>query len=182
MVLHDGLGRDRILNKLGFSEGDDNKQESMMSVSFAEGILNQNPLYNLLDEKLKKKIMKGEKPYLFERISKRKFPINKEYESGIYNLLSNSVHSFPLGLINYSGGISEEFHLGMYHLVTLAVEVSIMYFASVIDSYIGLRRFSHLMNKDDLKFIKTMINNKNFYEWLNQRKTKGMNGPFSYQG
>ncbi|WP_187644950.1 hypothetical protein [Paenibacillus terrae] len=174
MVLHDGLGRERILNKLGFSEEDDIKESSMMSVSFAEGILSGNSLFNLLDENLKKKLMKGEKPYLFERIVKNNSPINKDHESGLYNFLSNSVHSFPLGIKNYYGGISEKFHLGMYHLVTIAVEVSIMYFASIVDSYIRLRRFAHRFNKEDIKFIKTMLNSENFYEWLNQRKSKGM--------
>ncbi|CQR56539.1 DUF5677 domain-containing protein [Paenibacillus riograndensis] len=182
MVLHDGLGRERILNKLGFSEEDSVRESSMMSVSFAEGVLRKNSLFNLLDEKLKKKIMKGEKPYLFERIAKNHSPINKDHESGMYNFLSNSVHSFPLGIINYKGGFSENFHLGMYHLVTIAVEVSIMYFASIVDSYTRLRRFVHLLNKEDIKFIKTMLKSGNFYEWLDQRISKGMDFVYPISG
>ncbi|MBY0159705.1 hypothetical protein H0178_28630 [Cytobacillus firmus] len=179
MFMHDSMGREKILRKFGFTYHDDNIQVNSITSTYAQGILEQNSLFNNLDEKLKNKILKGEKAYLHDRVSKSRTLFTKEFESGIYNLLSNSVHSYPLGLNNYSGGLSEGFHLGMYHLIVIAIEVSVINLASVLDAYLGLRKYKSLLDKECLLFIKSLISTKNFMLWLEGRKLKGLDGFFS---
>ena len=63
-------------------------------------------------------------------------------ESAIYNLLSNSVHSLPLGLgnnsINRASLFSSFFH--EERLLVIALQVGYIYTAHVVKDYLNLRK------------------------------------------
>ncbi|OIA98723.1 hypothetical protein AK95_16310 [Paenibacillus sp. LC231] len=67
----------------------------------------------------------------------------------------------------------------MYHLIVIALEVSVINLASVLDTYLGLRKYKSLLDKEFLLFIKSLISTENFMLWLEGRKLKGLNGVFS---
>ena len=67
---------------------------------------------------------------------------DRELESAIYNILSNSIHSFYIGLSNNSIQRSGIFasYIDSVMLSIIAVEVAIVYAAHIINDYLLLRR------------------------------------------
>jgi len=83
--------------------------------------------------------------------------LNKQLESAIYNVLSNSVHSLFIGLgnnsINYNGFYRTFFDV--IKLLNISLAVSTIYTAHVLKDYLDLRkRFYRLINEKEKNQIK----------------------------
>lgn len=100
-------------------------------------------------------------PHIFE----------KQMESAIYNLLSNSVHGLSLGLgsnsINHSLVFNNFFHI--LHLLIISLQVSRIYTSYVIKDYLNLRkRLYSLLSSDEKKLLKSYMSQKDLQDYINK--------------
>lgn len=164
---HQHLSSEKIIATLGIPKS--TGYLAGYGLSYSQNMLLNNSIYISLSDGLKKEIQKGKKPFFFDRVQKRHSPISKEIESGIFNLLSNSVHSLPIGLFNNSSYPGDS-HLDRSNLAFIALETSILYFSSVALRYIKLRnKLSKILTSEDVFFIKEMTQNDNLMSWIKQR-------------
>ncbi|WP_435921422.1 hypothetical protein [Paenibacillus sp. DYY-L-2] len=179
MILHKSKDKQKILSKFDFTESDESWQVSLLSQKYAIRSIKKNKFFMILDNKDQQNLLKGNKAFYFDRMKNTRSPIEKVLESGVYNYLSNSVHSFPLGLYNYSLNSGNSL-FGIITLVFIAVEASIMYLANVTNSYLRVRKkLTSLISDDDKQFVKEMIRSEYFQNWLENEKVKGLSGFFS---
>jgi len=172
MCYHQDSDLDKILQKLTFDDKDWIRQMSGMSLVTSMEKINNNPVFHNLSTGEQKEILKGKKAYQWN-LSNRKEPIPKDYEEGIYRLLSNSVHSFPLGLTNSSIG-GELNHVSLLGVIFLSVESMILYLANIVNSYINLRcKLSRQLTNEDKVFVRSLINPKHLEDWLTEKKKIG---------
>lgn len=175
MRLHYSKKIKEILQKLQFEESDGINRVFSMSESSSIRLLRDNQLFKLLSMPEQLKILKGKEAYLKERITSKRNLLEADVESGIYNLLSNSVHSYPLGLMNASLGINDN-HLNGFNLLYISLEVSILYFSSLIIEYLKLRRKIFMsISKEDRDFVKDKITSENIMRWIDDRRNIGKN-------
>lgn len=101
--------------------------------------------------------------------------LEKNKESAIYNILSNSVHGLHIGLgnnsLNYS--IIYNNHIDCIMLLMLAFEISIIYTANVLKDYLDLRKkLYRYLNKEEKKFINEMKSLDMLNEYLEYEKVE----------
>ncbi|MFX3632886.1 MAG: hypothetical protein ACE3L7_05520 [Candidatus Pristimantibacillus sp.] len=164
---HQNFSSDRIISTLGIPKS--SGYLAGYGLLYSEGMLTNNNVFLYLSDGLKKEIIKGKKPFLFDRILKRYSPINKEIESGIYNLLSNSVHTLPIGLFNNSAYPGDS-HLDRSNLAFIALETSILFFSTILLEYVKRRnKLSKMLTSEDLLFINEMTISDNLLNWIERR-------------
>ncbi|WP_248929287.1 hypothetical protein [Paenibacillus hamazuiensis] len=170
MELHQYNDLIRVLTKLGFPDDDEIIVAHKLNSGFySRRNIEENSIFKSLDLKKQKAILQTKEAYLKERIKNKINPLTQEVESGIYNLLSNSLHSFPLGVSNYNS-YSDMYHLNSLNMMFLSMEVTIIYLASTLSLYIRLRpKISKLLTKDEKEYIKKMGNNSNVDYWIKYR-------------
>jgi hypothetical protein len=154
-----------ILSKLGFSESDNVVSTLVVTKKCSIRSLEQNPFFSSLDNGRRSYLLTGQKPYC----------LNKEdnkLESALYNLFSNSIHSFPLGVRNNFEGHFDN-HVSRINMLFLAHETVILYLSSVVKAYISLRRkLSLCISNDEKEFLKT-IDDSYLRKWIESRKIIG---------
>lgn len=171
MGLHHGNGIIKVLQKLGFPDDDDEVIVLHENLTCYQAMtsLRTNNIFLSLDKKQQNDILKANRVYLKQRINNKTCPVTPDVESGIYNLLSNSLHSFPLGLSNYDGG-SKIYHLSSYNMMFLSMEATILYLSSSLLQYQRLRSvLSKLLTSEQKKFIKDVNNSEYLYMWIDSR-------------
>ncbi|GGG86228.1 hypothetical protein [Paenibacillus radicis (ex Gao et al. 2016)] len=135
---HSSMTQDRIIDRLGIPP-----KNGLFSTDFVQSTiklyLESSTVFSTLSEVQKREILKGKHAFLFERISKSITPITKKQESGVYNLLSNSVHSYPFGLNNYSNVYVRD-HLDNVGLAFISIEIGILFLSSIVKEYLFLRK------------------------------------------
>ncbi|MDV9185315.1 MULTISPECIES: hypothetical protein [Bacillus] len=162
-----------ILKKLGFDEYDSMMQLHSNFVTNPENLSADYSEFNSLDKTTKRKIIRGKKPYLNYRIKRKMSTVNEDVEKGIYNLFSNSVHSFPLGMSNYDR-FKRNNHLDNNQLFTISLEVNIIYIASIIKSYITLRKsLGRQLNQHEKLLIRKLVSDEYLKKWFENRKKEG---------
>jgi hypothetical protein len=107
------------------------------SLHWSRAELSKNPVFKALDEPLQKKLMRGGSPYVHLRYSGPR-PLDPDLESGLYNLFSQSTHSFSLGLTSIVGGGSLT-PAGTENQFLLAVDAAMIYLSTVALIYWRLR-------------------------------------------
>lgn len=174
MRLHYSKKIREILNKFQFCESDGINRVFSMSECSAIRELKDNQVYQSLSSREQLRYLKGKEAYFEDRINKITL-LEENIESGIYNLLSNSVHSYPLGLMNSTLGVSDN-HLDGFNLLHISLEVCILYFASLIREYLKIRKkISVSISKDDKNYIREQINNEKIMHWIQERQAIGQN-------
>lgn len=104
---------------------------------------------------------------------------NQDVEKGIYNLFSNSVHSFPLGMSNYDR-FKRNNHLDNNQLFTISLEVNIIYLVSIIKSYITLRKsLGRQLNKYEKLIVRKLVSDEYLKNGLRTEKKKVKSLTFS---
>lgn len=162
-----------ILKKLGFDEHDSMMQLHSNFVTNPENLSADYPEFDSLDKTTKRQIIRGKKPYLNYRIKRKMSTVNKDVEKGIYNLFSNSVHSFPLGMSNYDR-FKRSNHLDNNQLLIISLEVNIIYLASIIKSYITLRKsLGRKLKQHEKLLVRKLVSDENLKKWLENRKREG---------
>lgn len=99
--------------------------------------------------------------------------IGNDIESGIYNLLSNSIHSFYIGLSNNSfsnSGVFASF-IDSIMLSIIAVEIAIIYTANIMNDYILLRRkLGKKISSSEKVSIKNLMKADYLYNYLDYQR------------
>lgn len=99
--------------------------------------------------------------------------LDNDIESGIYNLLSNSIHSFYIGLSNNPVSKSGIFasYIDFIMLAIIAVETAIIYTANIINDYILLRKkLGNKISENERVIIKRLMKSDYIYEYLEHQK------------
>ena len=139
MVLNELYNEIDITKKFGFSQ---DCKHAQINNWYTKGALQrfQNfPQFLQLSENEKVQVLSGRKSTF-----QRKPPniLQEQMESAIYNLLSNSLHSLPLGLSNNSINRRPFFNnfFRAEQLLVISLQVSYIYTAHVVKDYLNLRK------------------------------------------
>lgn len=103
-------------------------------------------------------------------------------ESAIYNLLSNSVHSLPLGLgnnsINRTSFFSNFFHAE--RLSVIALQVGYMYTAHVVKNYLNLRKpLYSLLTPEEKKTLNSYMSIEDLENYIHTLRAEYEKNPFA---
>lgn len=139
--------------------------------------IKNNTVYNNMSEKERIVILKAKKAYYYERVTKKYIVLSENIESGIYNMLSNSVHSYPYGLTNIS---IKSINDSSINLFSFSIEASILYLSNTVLNYMRLRKkLSKLVSKDDISFIQEMAKTIYLEQLIKEQKKKVKDNFFS---
>lgn len=170
--LHHSKELKRILKRFNFSETILAVDYANMSEFYSRTKIEENPLFQSYSSKLQKSILKGTKAYDMKLLKKKDFPIEEDIKLGVYKLLSNSIHSFLLGVVNNSPG-SMDSPVSQINILFFSMEVSIIYLASSADMYCKLRsKLASNLTTKERNFIKEMTSDKYLKQWLERLREK----------
>jgi hypothetical protein len=159
----------KILNQLEFDDNATRNFWLTASSNIAERELKNNAFFKSLDSKTQNDLLKGKKAYFWKSYNPKNRPLPKHVESAIYNLLSNSVHSFPLGISNQRSINSG--HLNTESLLFITTEAAIIYSASLTKSYVGLRaKLTKELTIEERKYVKQLSKSNQINKWISYRE------------
>jgi hypothetical protein len=177
MALHDCHETDNILQDIGFSQ---DFIEGAISYSrfVNEWFLKENEYFKNLNKKVQNQLLRGKNAFYRSNSVKNYYEIDKRIESALYKLFSNNIHSFRLGIQ------SQNFHniqapLDLISLFFLSTESGIIYFSSILRSYMALRwKICRRISKAEKQFVKDCTNMDHLKDWVNYNE-KELKGGFS---
>ena len=158
-----------ILKKLNYSS--DAFLFRVLDMGYIENALRNSSRYRNADDKGKKQILSGKNFY--ERKQLNIFDQNTA--PAIYNLLSNSVHCFYLGLSNNSINHSIAFnsYIDVTMLLIIAVETAIIYTSHILNDYLSLRKiFNRDISKEEKNKIKSLMNTEYLMAYIDIQREK----------
>lgn len=135
--------------------------------------IKESSIYRDANEQDRKRILSG------KQFFKKKRPgiFTTEMESAIFNLLSNSVHSFYIGLSNNSVNKSAVFmsYIDAVMLCMISVETAVVYMANILNDYLQLRKqLVKALTAEEKKKIKELMSTEYIETYLEaQRKEFG---------
>lgn len=95
--------------------------------------------------------------------------LQEQMESAIYNLLSNSLHSLPLGLSNNSINCTPFFNNFFQpdQLLVIALQVGYIYTAHVVKDYLNLRKHLYsLLTEEEKKTLKSYMSTTDLVNFI----------------
>lgn len=132
--------------------------------------LELNPIFQTLDAAHRKNLLRGKSPYLVARYKGKK-PLPRGIESAAYKLFSHNVHSYSLGLSPLNGGQATP--AGGINMAALAVELAILYLATIAQHYRRLRsRAVHTLANTEKEFLSNSATSLFVEQWL--KNVKGL--------
>ena len=167
MHLHGDIKEKEILEKLQIQD-----EYIMTRWDFTLSLVQETDFYKSLDIKQQKNIIKAYKPYYWEYIKKRKYIVKKNFESGLYDLLSNLVHSYPLSTAVRSPYRYESI-FSHKNVLSVCCEITIIYSASIIWSYLSLRStvFRNII-QNEKEFIKGCLDTKPLVQIIDENRNR----------
>lgn len=179
MSLNATYNENNITEKFGFSQDCYHAQIDRFFYKQSNVIFQRFTQFNELPKDEQKKVLSGHKPTY-----NMKSPniLEKQTESAIYNLLSNSVHGLYLGLSNNSINRSYPFNsfFNATRLLTISLQVSRIYTAHVVKDYLNLRKRLYSLltaeEKTQLKLYMCSTDLKNYIEMLRVEYEKDLWG------
>ncbi len=161
----------KINTEIGIKTSDDRFFFNNVSHRWALKALEQNPIFKSLDAAHRKTLLRGKSPYLAARYKGKK-PLPQNIESAAYKLLSHNVHSYSLGLSPLRGG--QETPAGGLNMLVLAIELTILYLATIAKDYWRLRsRAIHTLSKGEKKFPSDSASSAIVEQWLTKMMRNG---------
>lgn len=153
MVLNEIYNEIDITGKFGFSPDSFHAQIKRWFYKSAAERFQKYPHFTQLPPNEQAQIVSGWKPAF-----KMESPhiLQERMESAVYNLLSNSVHSLPLGLSSNSVNRFPLFQnfFRAEELLVIAIHVSCLYTAHVVKNYLNLRKhLSALLSLEEKKIL-----------------------------
>lgn len=130
-------------------------------------VLEHNNFFMSLSDKEKERILSGKNPT--HKISSPGI-LPQNIESGVYNLLSNSVHSLMLGMNSAS---LDNVHIfrGLFSplwVLEISIEMCVLYFSHVLLDYLDIRkRLYRTISKTELEFLKKVHTTTPIENWVN---------------
>ena len=133
--------------------------------------IKETSIYSEADENEKKRILSG-KPF-FRRKSTGIFSL--ETESAIFNILSNSIHSFYIGLSNNSINRSLVFnsYIDPVMLCIISVETAMIYTANILYDYLQLRKqLGRTLAREEREQIKALRSTEFLEAYLKEQRDR----------
>lgn len=131
--------------------------------------LQNNQVFQSLDEPHRKALLKGKSPYLTARYTGEK-PLPRNIESAAYNLFSHNVHSFSLGLHPMHGGSNTP--LGGPNMSFLAVELAVIYLSNIALKYWRLRsRAIKTLTQQEKDILNEGASTRHLENWLSNMQS-----------
>lgn len=154
---HETLNREKMDQKLReYNKEKFNQFNIIFPSCNYENRIKENKIYLNSTEKWQQSLLSARKCYYFSRIQTKMNILPHAFESVLYNLFSNYVHSFELGLgYDFNRGNSSMF--SGYDQALLAIEIMKLYGAILLKDYISRRHLKKYIEKDDLLFLDTLI-------------------------
>lgn len=119
----------------------------------------------------KSMILSGKQFFKRKRVS----IFDQDLESAIFNLLSNSVHSFYIGLSNNSIRTPGVFasYIDSLMLCIISIETSLVYTANILNDYLLLRRqLSKNVTKEERDKIRELMSTEYLVNYVNYQKNE----------
>lgn len=161
----------KINTEFGIETSDDRFFYNDISHQWSLDALEKNSIFQELDIAHRKTLLRGKSPYLAARYKSKK-PLPHNIESAAYKLFSHNVHSYSLGLSPLHSG--QETPAGGLNMVVLAVELAILYLATIALHYWRLRsRAVHTLPKVEKDFLSNSASSEQVERWLTKIKSSG---------
>lgn len=167
MVLNETYNEIDITKKLGFSQECVHAQINHWYYKEAAERFKKFPQFLQLSANEQAQVLSGRKS-TFQMESPH--ILQEQMESAIYNLLSNSIHSLPLGLsgssINRTPFFNSFFHAEQ--LLIVALQVNCIYIAHVVKDYLNLRKpLYSLLNPEEKRLLKSYMSITELENYIN---------------
>ena len=157
MMLNEVYNEIEITKKFGFSQKCDHAQINTWYYKSASCRFQKFPQFVQLSANEKGQVLSGRRP-AFQM--KSPHILQEQTESAIYNLLSNSLHSLPLGLSGNSANRTPFFNnfFKAERLLIIALQISCIYTAHAVKDYLNLRKHLYsLLTPDEKKMLKSYM-------------------------
>lgn len=170
------VGLNHATDLLRLGKGLDTIKSSHLNefaLAFEKLELQSNEIFKSLDEPHQRQLLRGRSPFQFSRYRGPR-PLSQAKESGLYTLLSQSAHSFSLGLTSVSGG-GQATASGARNAAQIAVESAILYLADTALIYCRFRNraVGQLAEKERL-LLTEAASSVRFLRLLESIKTKAI--------
>lgn len=173
-----------IYNKLEYPKDNSKNQMLQLSKDVIINGIKENPIYIQLSKEEKSNVLNGNKAYLTKRQKKTTAILEKNLKSAIYNIFSNSIHSYHIGLGNGSWNYSlvhEDNYITTEMLLSLSIECCIIYTANVLKDYLNLRKKLNTYLSDEEKvFIKECAKIDKLVKWIDTKRNQFSKPIFSF--
>lgn len=178
MVLNELYNEIDITKKFGFLQDCEHAQINNWYYKSALQRFQKFPQFLNLSETEKVQALSGRKPTFQKKSPKI---LHEQVESAIYNLLSNSLHSLPLGLSNNSINRTPFFNnfFRAEQLLAISLQVSYIYTAHVVKDYLNLRKhLSSLLTQEEKKALKAYLSTTDLVNYIHTLRVEYEKGIF----
>lgn len=158
-----------IFQKFGFRL--DSFKMRLIDFGFVKEEIKNSSIYLKASNNEKSMILSGK--HFFKR--KRIGIFSQDLESAIFNMLSNSVHSFYIGLSNNSIKTPGVFasYIDSLMLCIVSIETALIYTANILNDYLLLRRqLSRKVTKEERDKIKRLMSTEYLNDYLDNQKSE----------
>lgn len=169
---HEVLNRERMDKKLlEYNPKKFNQMNILYPSSNFERRIKGNLVFKNSTKEWQKTLLSARKCYYFTRIKTKMNILPHALESVLYNLFSNYVHSFELGLgYDFNRG-NYEMYSGYYQAI-LSIGVMKIYGAIILKDYIRRRNLKKEISNEDFVFLDTLIQYDTIENKLKEWKDK----------
>ncbi len=161
-----------IVQKLNFSNDCDRSHLLCVSRVGSERDLYSLPAFVNLSTNEQAQIQSGRKPAF--RMQSPNI-LDKNTESAIFNLLSNSTHGYSMGLGNNSVNNNFMYNtfINVIHLLTISLFIARLYTARTIKDYLDLRkRMYRLLTTEEKKTLNELCLTDDFESYIQQMRSE----------
>lgn len=158
-----------IFRKFGFPM--DSFKMKLNDFGFIIKEIKNSSIYLNANHDEKSMILSGKQFFKRKRVS----IFDQDLESAIFNLLSNSVHSFYIGLSNNSIRTPGVFasYIDSLMLCIISIETSLVYTANILNDYLLLRRqLSKNVTKEERDKIRELMSTEYLVNYVNYQKNE----------
>lgn len=178
MVLNATTNLQDIYNKLNFSKTCFHSRLEFRGISQIRDDIKKSNSFKSKEKSVQDQILSGRKSVV--KVNPHNI-LDKNIESAIYNLLSNSVHGLFIGLGNnsFNNNLFYNNYFTAIHLLTLSFQTAVIYVAYVVKDYLNLRKrlYSELTNQEK-SVIKELKSNADILTYINKLKYEFENSFF----
>lgn len=170
-MFHSSFEAVEILERFGFQPDHESAQWQDVFLRGSEHSLSSLPYFQALPSKEQKMLLSGRKAYYWRGSRPKPAFVKERHESALFKLLSNHVHSFPLGASLRFGGSEAPF--GQLYTAFFAVEALVMYSASTLSAFIGFRwKVGRVLASEEKSYLKMLLRDRKLEHWLSAAGAK----------
>ncbi len=158
-----------IVQKLGFSQNNARTDMLLFGKKIIRDSIKNSSIYKTLTKEEKSQVLNGNQAYMKKRQKVEHKLLEKNIESAIYNIFSNSTHAYYIGLGNNSmnGSIAHIGYITPEMLLSFSTEICILYASNVLVDYLNLRKkYNQYLEDFEKKHLKELQGKDKLLEWL----------------